>query len=191
MYEAEVFNDYLSKWLTRSEAMGMIIWYQTGIKDVKVHWEYIQEQMKEYLHVRIWSQYIKYEYSKYLYPHKIDFVQDIRRKIEIEHWREVARLFNIDIARYIASQWNDDSKKKRKELEEKKYKENIQIIYLYWAICLIPKIPEELLSSIELAEEAMWLQKEIIEKTHSHEKKVRTHYLKYGTMWEKFINYFK
>ena len=65
------------------------------------------------------------------------------------------------------------------------------MIYLYWAICLIPKIPEEILSSLELAEEAMRLQKEIIQNTKLHEEKVRTHYLKYGTMWEKFINYFK
>lgn len=192
MYEAEIFNDYLSKWLTRSEAMAMMIrWYPTGMNGIKVHWEYVYEEMKEYLHVRIWNQFIKYEYSPYVYPHKIDFVQDIRRKIELEHWSETAKLFNVEIARYIANQWNNDSEKKRKELEEKKQKEDIQIIYLYWAICLIPKIPEELLSSLELAEEAMRLQKEIIQNTKLHEEKVRTHYLKYGTMWEKFINYFK
>lgn len=192
MYEADIFNDYLSKWLTRSEAMAMMTrWYPTGMNWIKVHWEYVYEEMKEYLHVRIWNHFIKYEYSPYLYPNKINFVFEIRRKIELGHWSEAAKLFNIEIARYMANQWNQDSEKKRKELEEKKQKEYLQMIYLYWAICLIPKIPEEILSSLELAEEAMRLQKEIIQNTKLHEEKVRTHYLKYGTMWEKFINYFK
>lgn len=79
--------------------------------------------------------------------------------------------------------------KVQKENEAKKEKENLQSIYLYWAICLIPKIPLELVSSLELAEEAIAIQKNAIANIVNHEEKVRLHYLRFGNMWEKFINY--
>jgi hypothetical protein len=76
-------------------------------------------------------------------------------------------------------------------MEEKKSKYMLNCIYLLWMIEVIPTIPEELVSALELAEEAVKLQKDTILFTESHLEKVRTHYRKYGSLWEKLYYYLK
>jgi hypothetical protein len=53
----------------------------------------------------------------------------------------------------------------------------------------IPTIPEELVSALELSEEATKYQEDIVKYSNAHLEKRRIHYRKYGTIWQKINTY--
>lgn len=92
--------------------------------------------------------------------------------------------------KFISSREREEAEIKRKK-DKYEEDENIILILIYWWLVGNPSIPDDVLSSIQLMKDAQEIQKSIMEQTLSHKKKVREHYLKYGTLADKFINYIK
>lgn len=77
------------------------------------------------------------------------------------------------------------------EAQKKKDKEVAILILIYWGVLWTPSIPEETVSALELFEEGLDIQKETYKRIEAHKDKVKLHYRKYGSLFEKFINYIK
>lgn len=146
----------------------------------------------------MWSN-IAFEYHPKFwdFEHFLQYVYEtLRRVVDDSMARNIIDCM-INLSRWWSVSWitpmpDNIANRIKNEAEERcKDEANKKIYFFFIFVLAIPHIPEEILSALELSEEAQQIQKSSFEEIAEHKKKIREHYQKYWTLFEKIANFIK